>query len=138
MCDVRKKSDSSGAGADDDDILVRVVILGIPELRMHDLALELVQTRNDGFERLVIVIISGAEHEELASVSLLLSLVGCDIKSPISLRRRPIRFVDFVVEIDLLVNAVHGGRLFHVLDDAWPFCDRRLFVPWSPRETKGV
>ncbi|KAI7080708.1 hypothetical protein KC327_g21 [Hortaea werneckii] len=68
LCDVREEGDGGGTGANDDYVFVGVIVLGVPKLRMHDLTLKLVQTRDDGLQRLVVVIIPGTEHEELAAV----------------------------------------------------------------------
>ena len=51
------------AGSDHDDLLARIVKIFGPELRMDDLALEILSASEIGVERLVIIVVTRAEVE---------------------------------------------------------------------------
>src|SRR6185437_2651668 len=48
---------------------------------------------------------------------------------PAGVRRRPRRALDLVTKANLLVDAIIGGRLAHVVQDAWPVRDRLRISP---------
>lgn len=112
-----------------------VEILG-PELWMDDFALEILKTRDGGFERLVIVVVAGTHEEESTPESLLLRLIGRDVESPRLVLSRPASFVDKMVEEDVLVDAELTCRFFDVVDDHLALCDGGLVVPRSPWEAE--
>jgi hypothetical protein len=105
-----------GTGADDDNGLVGVVEILGPELRVHDFPGEVLDARDHGGERLIVVVVAGA-HKHKAALECLGRAVRVDGERPGLLGRRPVGGIDLVPELDFLVDAIHGSRLLDVFDD---------------------
>lgn len=134
----RYKSDSSSAGANDHNVLVRVVKVLRPELRVHYCSFVVVNPWDGGLERLFVVVVAGAKEKEFAAEGLLFSLVCSYIESPSLVLRRVVCTVDMVVEFDLLVDAILLRGLAQVLGDERAFGNRGVFFPWPPWEPESV
>ena len=132
-----KEGNGRCTGADDDHAFAAVVEVLRPELRVDHSAGEVIDAGDDGGEGLVVVVVTRADEQETALVCLW-HAAGVDGQRPRLLVRRPVGRADFVAELDLLVDAVHGSRLPHVVDDQRPLGDRFLLCPWPPGKAEGV
>ncbi|KAI3477047.1 hypothetical protein L1887_61344 [Cichorium endivia] len=113
----RDEGDGGGARADDGDALAAVVVLGdVPELRVDDLALEVLDAGDVGLEGGVVVIVAGAGVEEARAELLLLAvLLGGD--EPASLLGGPVGVGDGGLEVDVGGDTVLVGDPVEVGDD---------------------
>ena len=121
------------ARADHDDAFSRVVDVLGPFLRMHDAAGEIRHARElRRIARLVFVIARAHEQEiagEAHELGCALARDALGLDGPARVRRRPRRALDAMTEADVLLDAVLGCCLAHVVQDLRPIGDRLRIGP---------
>ena len=134
--DLGKEGDGGRTTADNHHRLVVVVEILGPELRVDGLALEVAQSRDGALQGLIVVVVSGTENDEARGVGLGLALV-VDIQGPDIIGAGPVGGDEFVLEMNMVVDAVLVGGVAHVLGDRAALRDRIVLVPGMPGEAKG-
>src|SRR3954449_1004308 len=118
----RNHADRGRPATDHHDTLAGVVQRLGPELRVHDLAGEVLDARKLRRIGLVVVVVASAEEQEPAAVGLgpavLLGLHGPGVGG-----RVPVGGDDARVEPDVLVDAILTGRLGQIRPDVLPVGD---------------
>ena len=104
---------------------------------MDCLALEVVDTRDVGFQRCVVVVVSSAVDDE-SCTQLCLLPSGIDCECPSLRLGRPVSRQQLVVKANLLVDAIDLCRLADVLANGGAVGDGVGLRPRSPRESKCV
>ena len=106
---------------------------------MHDLSLEVVDTRDGRRQSLVIIIVASGERDKLGDdlPRLSASAAVLDGQSPSAGLAVPFKLGELGVVVDLLVDAEFLRSVADVLQDAWAICDARARLPGSKREAEG-
>ena len=131
-----QQRDGGGAAADDDHLLAGVVHVLGPELRVDDLTLEVVQPRDVGLQRRVVVVVTRPEDDHPGRNRSHLTLV-VNAQRPGAVRGRPVGAQHALLVLDLLVDPVVAGRVAHVGRDRVSVRDGAVLVPGVPLEAEG-
>jgi len=107
-----------------------------PKLWMHNLALEIFDTGNLGWQRILIIIISSGEKHKLGVHNLLLT-INVQTQPPPLLVCAPFGILDLVAVLDLAIDPVQGCCLFDVRLDRGTIGNGLLLCPRPPGESKG-
>src|SRR4051795_12880716 len=114
----RQQGDGSGAAADDDDLLAAVIQILGPVLRVHYLPGEAVAALELWRKPLVVAVISARTEDPVGADLRHRADIGpFDVDGPASVGTRPSCAVHLVVEPDLAIDTVLGGRLTQVGED---------------------
>ncbi len=106
---------------------------------MHDLAAEAVAALEFRGEALVVAVVTAGAEEPTAAHRPPLAGVGpLGLDEPPGVVGRPGGTEHLVVEPDLVVQAVLGGRLTQVSEDRGRAGDRLVVLPWLELITEGV
>lgn len=106
-------------------------------LRMDDRAGEVLRAGEVRGVALVVVVVAAAEKQERTGDGAH-GTVALDLQRPAVLRVRPVRADDFLVEPDVLVDAVHGRRAFDVFEDRLAVGDGLALGPRTKAEAQRV
>src|SRR6185312_4165165 len=119
--------------ADHDDAFSSVVDVLGPFLRMHDAAGEISRAIELRRVARLVSVISRAHEQEIAGeaheLGRALSCRALDLDGPARVGRRPRRALDAMAEADVLLDAVLGRGLAHVVQDLRPVGDRLRIGP---------
>lgn len=146
--EVWQQRDCRCARADDHNLLVGDVQVLRPELRMDDLALELVESGDMRRQRMLVVIVPGAEDDEprlypdgqglLLLLIVAVVVVHVDVQVPEILFRGPVGRGQMVAILDVPVDSGFGGGFLHILLDGPAVRDGTIARPRTPCESEGV
>src|SRR5205823_10472948 len=126
----RHERDGGRAAADHDHALALIVQFLVPVLRVHDLPAVAVHALELGQVAFVVAVVAAAhQHEARAHAHLLVSVFARCVHGPTGLRARPLEPHDSVLEANVLLDAVLGGRLAYVAEDRGPVRDRLGLTP---------
>lgn len=104
------EGDGSGAAADNDNFFVGEVISSGPKLRVYHFAFEIFNTGDSSWERVVVVVITGAQDDEGCRIDLFVTLV-IHTQRPFLSLARPVTADDFVPKVHILGQVM----LFHAM-----------------------
>lgn len=124
-------------GTYDDNVFVGVVQVLWPELRVNDLALEVLNSRDFRRHSFAVIVVSCAKYNE-AGAQILLTLGCVDFETPILLICGPIGRQKFVAVVDVFVDTESVCGISQVLLDGCSICHCAILLPWEKLEAKCV